>query len=525
MVKRTVGRIFQSRDWVVVVVLALLVTLLRWPSLEQPFGNDGGANAYHARLIVRGEPLYSTHHPAHHMPAVYYTYALAFLLFGDSVWAVKFLLIPWTVITAYLLYRLGVLLMDRATGLLAAIFYAILSADVFLYGSTAETELFANLPRTAAVLVLTHLLIRQSAAWKFVSVGLLSAAAFLFKAAYLSPLAMVGLALFVELWQTRRTAGAWRTPLIRGLWVGVGFVSGLLPVVAYFGLLGLFPRFLLVFTIGREYVNFRHTATAAQPYWLLHPLLGLASDNIALLILGLTGLVMIVITALPRYRDQRSNGALLKFCIAFWYVLSYIEAGITRVVFLHYYLLITPPLALLAAWFLLRTYHVIKHQFQPANRFVAVLVLTTLLTITLSFSLKKNCRFYNFYLRYKFGAVTYRDFLLRGWSEHNGAEFVRIQELADYIQKHTSLSDYIYYWSGGVQLYYQANRRCPIDMIWPLYAEATGPYQRIFVPQTKYVIVGESNNVSRPGWLYAELAKNYTLETVIKDQELYRRVD
>jgi hypothetical protein len=524
MVKRTVGRIFQSRDWVVVVVLALLVTLLRWPSLEQPFGNDGGANAYHARLILRGEPLYGTHHPAHHMPAVYYTYALAFLLFGDSVWAVKFLLIPWTVVTAYLLYRLGVLLMDKATGLLAATFYAILSADIFLHGSTAETELFANLPRTAAVLVLTHLLIRQSAAWKFVFVGLLSAAAFLFKAAYLSPLAMAGLALFVDLGQARKTAGAWRTLLIRGLWVGVGFVVGLLPVAVYFGLLGLFPRFLLVFTIGREYVNFRHTTTAVQSYWLLHPLLVLASDNIAFLIAGLAGLVMIVITTLPRYRGQRSNGVLLKLCIAFWYVLSYIEAGITRIIFLHYYLLIIPPLALLAAWFLLKLYRDLK-PVRIANCPVAPFFLTALLIVTLFPSFQQNFYYYRLYAEYKLGTGTYQDFLVDGWSSLMGAEFVRVQKLVDYIQTHTSESDYIYYWSGGVQLYYQADRRCPIDTIWPLYAEATGSYERIFVPQTKYVIVGESNNVAQPAWLYAELAKSYTLETVIRGQEIYRRAD
>ena len=84
--------------------------------------------------------------------------------------------------TAYLLYRLGVSVMDRATGLLAALFYVILSSHVLLYGTTAEIELFANLPRIAAFLVLMHLTTRQAAAWKFVFVGLLSAVAFLFKA-------------------------------------------------------------------------------------------------------------------------------------------------------------------------------------------------------------------------------------------------------------------------------------------------------------------------------------------------------
>jgi len=91
----------------IAVALALLVILLRTPSLEQPFHNDCGAIAYHARLILRGEPLYGTHHPAHHTPAVYYAYALAFLLLGDSVLAVKLLLVVWIYATAYLMFRLG----------------------------------------------------------------------------------------------------------------------------------------------------------------------------------------------------------------------------------------------------------------------------------------------------------------------------------------------------------------------------------------------------------------------------------
>jgi hypothetical protein len=37
--------------------------------------------------------------------------------------------------------------------------------------------------------------------------------------------------------------------------------------------------------------------------------------------------------------------------------------------------------------------------------------------------------------------------------------------------------------------------------------------------------VGQSNTVPRPEWLYAELARAYQLETVISDEEVYRRVE
>jgi hypothetical protein len=120
------------QEWLIIIGLSLLVILLRLPSLDHPFDNDSAANAYHARLIVQGEPLYGLHHPAHHLPGVYYTYALAFSLLGDNVWAVKFLLLGWTIATVYLLYRLGSLLIDWG-----AQFFTPFSRRTFGCGATA----------------------------------------------------------------------------------------------------------------------------------------------------------------------------------------------------------------------------------------------------------------------------------------------------------------------------------------------------------------------------------------------------
>jgi 4-amino-4-deoxy-L-arabinose transferase-like glycosyltransferase len=520
-----------NREWMVVVALSLLVALLRLPSLEQPFDNDSGAIAYHARLIVRGEPLYSTHHPAHHVPAVYYTYALAFLLFGDSVWAVKFLLILWTIVTVYLIYQLGTMMMDRTTGLLAAVFYAVLSSHVGLFGSTAEIELFANLPRVVAILVIMRLTARHAAAWKFVLVGLLGAAAFLFKVVYLSPLVMACFVLLAELRRNRAIAGAWREAVMRGLWVGIGFGAGLLSVVAYFALLGLLPRFLLVFQLGQGYVNFRATDSPLFQYWPLLPFIGLGRNNIVLLVCSFGGLVAAVLDHLRgsqlRRGGLRQSGSVSSatFYVSIWYVLSLIESNVTCIFFPHYYLLNVPPLALLAAWFLLKFYRGAKNQIRTGSRLVALFVPIALLVAALLVSVEQNFTYYFLYARYRLGIGTYRDFLLDGWSDV-GPEFARVQELASYVQGRTSPSDYIYYWSGGVQLYYVADRRCPIDIIWPLYAEVTGSYRRIFVPRTKYVLVGDSNSIVRPDWLYTALAEEgYTLETIIEGQEVYRRVD
>ena len=515
-------RVERKHPWALFLAVCLLAILLRWPSLEQPFDNDGGARAYHARLILAGEPLYSTHHTGHHLPGIYYTYALALTLFGDSGWSVKFLLILWTIPTLYCLYRLGLLLVNSATGLLAALFYAVLSAHVWLWGQTAETELFANLPRIAAVLVVLHLTHQRAPAWKYVFVGLLAAAAFLFKALYLSPLAMAGAVLLGEAWRNRQAAGVWRAAARRGLWVGIGFVCGLLPAGLYFSWLGLLSRLLLVFTLGQEYAAASDVIPEAIPVfgpWILHPLLpllGLALNNAILLAFSLAGFLFVLLIG-----QYRSSPLLY---LAAWYIFAWFEAGINLELFAHYYLLLVPPLSLLAAWFLLKLVGDVAARLARAGAWAATGLFLALLTLSLGVSIVQNYYYYYHYTQYKIGKETQADFVRQGWPGF-GERIARASMLAAYVQERTEPADRIYYWSEDVQLYYLANRRSPLDTLWPIDVEATGSYRRIFVPQTRYVIVDRHREPAAPGWLYAALSHKYTLETVVDGQEIYRRIE
>lgn len=526
-------KIFASREGLVLILLSLLIILLRFPSLELPFDNDSGSFAYHARLIMGGEPLYTTHHPGHHLPAVYYTYALAFLLFGDSLEAVKIFLILWTIVSVYLLYRLGVLMEDRVVGLLAAFFYVTLNAHLILQGQNAQIELFANLPRIAAILVLIYLTRQQTREWQFIFVGLLSAIAFLFKAMYLSSLMLAGLVILIELWQNRYIGDSRQVAIRRGLGLGAGFIIGLLPLIVYLSLLGLWPRLSLVFTLGQRYVG----ASAGPLYILLYPLMVLAINNVALLIFSLAGLVTVIAIRGKKYDKPQDQTKLIACYIAIWYILSLLEAGANRTPYPHYSLLPAPPLALLAAWFLYKAYLYVRGQNQAVYRFALTLFLVLSLILALFISVGENFDYYYYYIRYKLGFETYNEFLEKGWPA-DGPGLVRVQQLADYIQAHTSPSEQIYTWSNSVQLYYLAHRRCPFDLLWPVYAtDSTGPYQEIpdlqtrylvFGQDTKYIIIDQNSSKpppARPAWFNAELAKKYVLETVIANQEIYRRLD
>ena len=191
--------------------LAFLVLLLRWPAFDIPLRNDAGAQAYHARLIFQGEPLYSSHHSAHHLPGVYYTYALAFWLFGDETRSIRLMAWLWVSASAYVLYRLGRSLHSPAMGISAALFYSLMSSQRLIMGPAAQIEIFANLPRLLCLYFALWPLgqavaspLRRRLNW--LGLGFFGGLSLLFKVTFISPLLIAAWVLIYQAWQKRQQA-------------------------------------------------------------------------------------------------------------------------------------------------------------------------------------------------------------------------------------------------------------------------------------------------------------------------------
>jgi 4-amino-4-deoxy-L-arabinose transferase-like glycosyltransferase len=497
------------------LVLAALVILFRLPSLVEPFDQDSAANAYGARLILQGEPLYTTYHPGHHLPLTYYVYALAFALFGDRLFAVKFFLMLWMIPTAYLLFRLARHFVGEAGSWLAVVLFLLLTSERWLKGTTAEIELFANLPRIGATLWLLILLKRQAPNCQFGLIGLLGAVSVLFKVVYVSPLVLAAAMLWFEFWPQRRAAGAAARLAGRLGWIVAGFAAGLLPALIYFGALNLLPRLALALALGEAHVG---NSSDSPLFVVLYPLIGLGMSNLPLLILGLTG-------AWAMLRD-RSTPGLQRSVLPLWLLLAWLEAGISRRLFLHYYLLIVPPLSLLAAWLLVRLSRDPKDSLKPSGAWLRIAVpVALLLAIGIAYGYR-NGGYLVHYARYATGQEPYQAFVLHGWPP-DGPILVALQDMADYVQAHSTPDDRIYIWSDDVQLYYLADRRCALDLIWPVYLESPavpgGPadmQRRLFAPTTKFIVVARENP---PDWLKRGLADDYKLAQVIDGREVYQR--
>ena len=495
------------------LAVIFLALLLRLPSLEMPIDNDGGARAYHARLILEGEPLYGSHHSGHHLPGIYYTYATAMALFGETDAAIKGFLIIWTIPVIYFLYRAGLAFTgSRGTALLGALFYALLSTHVQMWGLTAETELFANLPRIMAVWLIIYLHNKEKPpAWQYAAVGFFAACSFLYKPIYLSPL---GLLFFMFAWRYGyKKQGEW--PWRQVAWVAAGWAALILPVLLYFVAQGLLPRLWLVFTLGRSYGagNDLLPGVSLWMQWALRPLLplfGLGFNNAVLLTLGLAGCLLIWL--------RRGRAGANRQWLTVWLLLTFIEAGLNLELFAHYYLLIAPPLSLLAAWFILKMAADASARSVWLGRLLALLLVISVLLV----SGWRNGPFLQHYLRYRMGEGTLAEAVTAGWPGF-GERLVRVQEVADYVRLNSEPQDRIYYWSEDVQLYFLAGRRCAIDMIWPIDVAATGPPTRIFAPQTELIILDLSQERVPPGWLQEGLRAEYQLEMEMAMQVVYRQ--
>jgi 4-amino-4-deoxy-L-arabinose transferase-like glycosyltransferase len=507
------------------LILAALVILFRLPSLVEPLDQDSAANAYGARLIVQGEPLYTTYHPSHHFPLVYYTYALAFAIFGDRPFAVKFFLMLWMIPTAYLLFRLARHFVGEAGSWLAVVLFLLLTSERWLKGTTAEIELFANLPRIGATLWLLILLKRQAPNWQFGLIGLLGAMSVLFKIVYVSPLVLAAVMLGLEFWPQRHVAGAAARLALRLGWMAAGFVAGWLPVIIYFGALNLLPRLALVLVLGEVHVGDSSGGNSGNPLFLvLYPLIGLGMSNLPLLILGLAGAGSML--------RERSMPSLQRAILPLWLVLSWIEAGIGLKLYLHYYLLIVPPLSLLAAWLLARLGSISNLRVDAGKlekllgswpKIVVPAALVLAICVAYGY---RNGGYLAHYVRYATGQESYRDFVLNGWP-YDGPTLIALQDLADYMQAHSTPDDRIYVWSDDVQLYYLADRRCAVDIIWADRLETpvmpgglAGTQRRLLAPTTKFIVVAWDNP---PDWLRQGLAEHYELTQVIAGREVYQR--
>ncbi|MEW5830626.1 MAG: glycosyltransferase family 39 protein [Chloroflexota bacterium] len=497
-------------------LLGLLALAFRLPSVEIPFDNDSGAIAYHARLILGGEPLYLTHHPAHHLPGAYYTYAAIFGILGDGYRSVKIALVFWVWVTAWVIYQIGRELGNRSVGLAAAILFIGVSSLTRLFGDTGQIELFANLPLSLVILAGLRARRNQGGLPAYFLTGLLGGIAFLYKAIYLSSLFAVAVMLLAET-LTGNDNPKWRRLALRWFGMAAGFLAPLAIVLAYFYAAGALSRLLLVFTLGVGYLGSQLPVIAIPAL----PLVMLWRVVAVFAFLAVAGLVQTGYR-LPKLYRSRSPQAAEGTLLLAWSLASLLVAGASRFYFEHYALLLVPPFAIVVAAYAVEFAAQARGHAWAA--FFGKAVPAGILLAVLANLFWASGPYYGAYLRYKSGQIAYDRFLLDG--PYQGGNYFAASRVAGYLRDHSQPGDTVLAWTALAQVNYLSGRRSSSDVLWTGYIPALGPPGRVFDPEPLYVVVGWTltEGTEIPLWLRDELADNYVRETTIENQTLYRRL-
>ncbi len=123
------------------IICAALFMYVRIRLIDIPFERDEGEYTYAAQEILRGKIPY---HDFYNMktPLVYYTIAVWFKLFGDSVHTVKIGLLLMNFASAFFIFLTGKKLYAQNTGYAAAGIFLILTVSSRAQGWTANAEHF-----------------------------------------------------------------------------------------------------------------------------------------------------------------------------------------------------------------------------------------------------------------------------------------------------------------------------------------------------------------------------------------------
>ena len=489
-------------------IILLMSFLVRIPSFEEPFTTDTGGNAYGAKLITQGEPLYSTFHPGHHMPAVYYTYAFVFKSFGNGHKQVKIFLAFWTVMATFLIYMLGEKLYGSSTGLISASLFGLFSAGVTTEGTSAQIELFANLPIIATMLAF-YLSESKNSRCFLPLVGVFGAIAFLFKAVYVMVLLSVTCYLLWELFRSMNIS-SFRRFVNKNLLIYSGFVMALIPVTMYFYFNGLFSELLSVFTLGASYSGETLYVSRFLYKGFTRTLIEFRENSI----LWVLTVANIIILFRKGQWHLRSNQLML-----LWLLFTIIEVSFSGYFFQHYFLLLIPPMSIFAGDGIVKILKLLKQEGKLLDSIGSLFIVFILASTPILF-FAVNYAYYKNYFEYKTGKRSKEVFL---------GSFVdsplTTNRIAEYIKMNTKENDYIYVWGYEPYIYYLSETKCPIKHVWPIsmgYLDVKKQAQlqrQIFENDTKYIVLLSSS----PAWLSKGIDDLYEWKTSIDGKSIYAR--
>ncbi len=307
------------------------------PTLLYPLTRDQGAYAYIADLMMKGGVPYRDALDLK-PPAVYLVYALAFMLFGRSEFAVRLFDVLYALVSAASIYLLAhEVLHDRRTAALSAWIYAFCYYLWIHFYAAANPESFMVPVLTTSVLATVRAL-RTRSKNPLLLTGVAGGFAFWFKPTAGVVVAAALAWMVIKMWQEERRMSS----VLRNFtFVILGGLLGLLPIGLYLYGRGLGELMRLWRDYGAgAYLGARGLALGEGPLAVLDVIMGYLRHWQLLVWLGLAGMLGILMR-----RERYGRGGALVV-----YLLSTLAATLLQgKLFEYHWIPVLAPAAILAA--------------------------------------------------------------------------------------------------------------------------------------------------------------------------------
>jgi 4-amino-4-deoxy-L-arabinose transferase-like glycosyltransferase len=484
----------KQRNIIILLTILAMAFTLRLAFLHEPFERDEGQYAYIAQEILHGSIPYRDvieFKP----PGVFYIYALAITLFGDTTESIRLFTAYYSLFTVIVIYLIARNLRGVWAGLLAALLYGIYSSGPLIQASGSNVEVFMALPLSMSLWY--YLCGADSGKRVYIVLsGISASCAMLIKPVALPQVVLLFIFLFL-LPKSRES--------IKELLINI--MSFVLPVLiiaaivigyfAYHGALEDFLYWTVDFTRSK-YVKSNEMALQGRP---LFSVLGIIFFE----------LFLPAVVALPTAIWLISKELTMKYLFA---ALLIFAAAIG--VYLpgknhpHYFIQLLPPLSISAG---------IGLSMLLENKRLLAKISLSLVLCMFIYTAYKEYRLYTTYTSDEVSIIKY------------GPIFVQSVAVAKYIKERTQPSDYIFQWGFEPELYFLTERRCPVsyevNMLvgWAKYPDMALQKLEAGINKNKpkYIIMMQGWNCLGLDEMLAILSRDYQYEGMMYYAYIFRR--
>lgn len=525
---------YSLREIFFVVCIILFAGIIRIPSLTQPLGPDQGIMAVIGEGILHGKLPYRDFWEMA-SPAIFFTYALIFKIFGVSMAAIPLSDMLVSMLTTFLIFILAKSIWNKKVGFVSALLFAFFSNGVrlgmhsagniafgtFWYIAQRETFMLPLIVGSFYFILESE---RRENSMLFILIsGFLSGLAFIYK----FPSLLIFLCIFLYLNLSSiiaKKSNAITNVVKKNINLAAGFILALIPFILYFSLKGaLNEMFDIIFGyVYSVYGQSNHDILTVISIGLRHTFF-LAKENFILWIFFIVSPIYIII-------NERTKENLLMVAwsfVAILYVISHQEF------FGYHYLMVLPPFSILAGYGIIKIFGpgVNFHRILSLELGKSIIIFTIMINII--FFMTYAHPYYTKFFLYKTHKITKEQYYsyFDAYPKHDYS-FPADYKVAQYILNHSNENDRIYS-LGGIEstIYFLTKRRSPSRFIfsWILFYYAHGKTQEakeyrkellndLKAKAPKFIVTVRSLDTFKQFTdIYNFVHDNYTLAKVFQD--------